>query len=250
MSNGAPSRFVTEDHPNRHNFVDNCLYTQGPTPGRDAACMICLELMTEEDKTVTHGLPHAGECNYAFHLSCFDGLVANTDLADEIDPQGSNTGDDKFAKCPMCRGSLLPYPKQGCALPPALIAERERARFEAARQRAMNETWMGEAIENDRPFTHLEELIFEPRSPGEPGYIDVLVMTPRSYATAVEMNVDMDMDVLLFTPRTHLAAVDTGMDMDIDLLVLDPDPPLDQVQEAVRYMEALFRTNGRRHSAP
>ena len=214
--------------------------------------MICLELMTEEDKTVTHGLPHAGECNYAFHLSCFDGMVANTDLADEIDPQGSNSSDDKFAKCPMCRGSLFPYPKQGCALPPALIAERERARFEAARARAMNETWMGDAIATGEPFTHLEDLIFEPRSPGEPGYMDVLVMTPRSHATYVEMNMDLEdnMPVLLMTPRTHLAAVDTGMDMDIDVLALDPDPPLDLVQEALHYMEVRFRTNGRRHSAP
>ena len=240
MSHGAPTRFVTEEHPDRHEVVDNCFYTRGPTYGRNPTCLICLQKVDEEYKSVTHGLRGQGECNFAFHVYCFHRFVA-----EKLTDSGS-------ASCPACGGTLYPYEEQGWALPPALVAEGERARFEEARAQAMNETMMGEAIVHGLPFDHRDELIFEPRSPGEPGYMDVLIMTPRSHATYVEMNMDMEdnMPVLLMTPRTHLAAVDTGMDMDIDVLALDPDPPLNLVQEALHYMEVHFRTNGRRHSAP
>ena len=153
MSDGKPTRFVTKSHPDTHKVVDNCLYTQGPTPGRDSECMICLEVMTEEDKTVTHGLPGIGECNNAFHLSCFDLVVSSAKLADEFDPQGANSSCNQFAKCPACRGKLFPYEKQGCALPPNFAAERER-----------DARGIGDPTTTDDTIT-FDHLIFEPRSP-------------------------------------------------------------------------------------
>lgn len=144
MSDGTPRRFVTKHHPNRY-VLDDCLRTQGPTPGRDTSCMICIEEMTAEDKTITHGLPGQGECNNAFHSVCFDELVASVKLADDLDPAGANSNDfgRQFAKCPMCRGALYPYEKQGCQLPPALEVEREGVRF-AGVERTAAETTFGD----------------------------------------------------------------------------------------------------------
>lgn len=148
MSYGTPCRFVTKHHPNRY-VLDDFLRTQGPTPGRDTSCMICLEEMTAEDTTITHGLPGQGECNNAFHSACFDGLVASVKLADDLDPAGANSNEfgRQFAKCPMCRGTLYPYEKQGCQFPPALEVEREGVSFEAA-ERAAAETAFGDHDED------------------------------------------------------------------------------------------------------
>lgn len=138
---GGDNNFIAEDHPDRHNVVDSCVSTQGPTFDRDSSCVICLEDMKENEMMVTHGLPGNGECNHAFHALCFEELVTSAGLADEIDPAGANSTepDKQFAKCPICRGELYPYTKQGCELPPALAEDREHVRFQSVHERVADQ---------------------------------------------------------------------------------------------------------------
>lgn len=110
---GGDNNFIAEDHPDRHNVVDSCVSTQGPTFDRDSSCVICLEDMKENEMMVTHGLPGNG--------------------ANSTEP------DKQFAKCPICRGELYPYTKQGCELPPALAEDREHVRFQSVHERVADQ---------------------------------------------------------------------------------------------------------------
>ena len=119
---------------NRHEVVKDCRHTQGPSRA-DPTCTICLEDIGLDEKTVTH-IGSSGCCGNAFHLSCFNELIAAAELADKVDPAGANSTEPnhQVAKCPNCRGCLCPWPKQGCELPEKLAIEREGVRFEAVRQ--------------------------------------------------------------------------------------------------------------------
>jgi Ring finger domain len=108
--------------------VDDCVYSQGAPAGREVTCLICLEDMEVNEKTVTHC-----KCNNAFHVSCFDELFAD---ANPQNPTGANSAEINPIKCPLCRGELKPRPKAGCALPPALSSGGDCARFHAALQSA------------------------------------------------------------------------------------------------------------------
>lgn len=119
---------ITASTPERHAVFDDCIYTQGPAVGRDVSCAICLDPMEHHEETLTHC-----ECQNAFHVACFDSLVASENPAN---PTGANPVELYSIKCPLCRGEMKPWPKAGCALPPRATSQ-DSALFREALQAAV-----------------------------------------------------------------------------------------------------------------
>lgn len=97
--------------------IEDCIYTYGPTAGRDVTSTICLDDMEPHAQTVTHS-----KCQNAFHVSCFNDLPA---AGNEDKPAGANSAPLNVVKCPLCRVELVPRAKAGCEPPEGLARDRE-----------------------------------------------------------------------------------------------------------------------------